>query len=50
MTDIQFAILVLVFSVLARATVKAGGLNLLYTSPINSCGKVYYGSCDRYKE
>ena len=36
MTDIQFAILVLVFSVLARATVKAGGLNLLYASLINS--------------
>ena len=37
MIDIQFAILgVLVFFVLASATVNFGGLNLLYTSLINS--------------
>ena len=37
MIDIQFAILaVLVFYVLASATVKFRGLNLLYTSLINS--------------
>ena len=36
MTEIQSAILVVVFSVLARATVKSGVLNLLFTSLINS--------------